>query len=342
MDMAKSAARVLTRAIGLGAIGLGAIGLVLCAGPAAAQDNCNKPLQLLSSLPMTQLNNDSVVTVPIGFNGVQKQFLLDTGGLITQVSSNVADELKLRRKDSPVQLYGVGGDVSKKYATVQDFTLGSLHAPNLDMQISDLDQMDGLFAPVSFQTLDFEMDFAARKLNIISSDHCEGKVIYWPAKAVAVVPIQTRDWHITVPVTLDGRRLMAIVDTGASTSTVRLDIARRVFGLTPDSDGMKAVGHLPGDEKAVIYEHSFQTLTFEGVTVNNPQIQILTDVVNKNADHSNQTGSLIKKASDDLTLPEVIVGMDVLRKLHLYLALKEKKLYLTEASSPPDSTSAPR
>ena len=43
--------------------------------------------------------------------------------------------------------------------------------------------------------------------------------------------------------------------------------------------------------------------------------------------------------SDDLKLPEVIVAMDVLRKLHLYFAFKEKRLYLTEASAPP--TTAP-
>ena len=48
-----------------------------------------------------------------------------------------------------------------------------------------------------------------------------------------------------------------------------------------------------------------------------------------------QTGSLIKRVSDDVTLPEVIVGMDVLRKLHMYMAFKERRLYLTEAGSDP-------
>ena len=66
----------------------------------------------------------------------------------------------------------------------------------------------------------------------------------------------------------------------------------------------------------------------------NPKIRILTDIVNKNADHGLQTGSHIKRVSDDLTLPEVIIGMDVLSRLHPYLAMGEKRLYLTEASIP--------
>lgn len=306
----------------------------LWTAPASADDSCNKPLRMLASLPMTPLYTNGYVTIPVSFNGVQKQFLVDTGGFITQISSTVADELKLFKQDSPVELYGVSGDVSKKYTTVQDFALGRLHAPKLEVQISKL-EMDGIFAPVSFRGYDFEMDFAGRRLNIVSNDHCDGKVIYWQANAVAAVPVKINDLDITVPVTIDGHRLTAVIDTGAATSTLRLDIARRVFGLAPDSPTMTAIGHIGDDEKAIIYKHPFQTLTFEGVTVNNPRIEILTDIVNKNADHSLQTGSMIKKASDDLVLPEVLIGMDVLHNLHLYFALKEKMLYLTEASTPP-------
>ena len=58
-----------------------------------------------------------------------------------------------------------------------------------------------------------------------------------------------------------------------------------------------------------------------------------------------ETGSLVRETRDSLTLPEVIVGMDVLRKLHVYLAMSEKRLYVTEAGNPaaaaPAKASAP-
>ena len=35
--------------------------------------------------------------------------------------------------------------------------------------------------------MDYEVDFGARKLSLFSSNHCPGRVVYWPASAVAVV-----------------------------------------------------------------------------------------------------------------------------------------------------------
>jgi hypothetical protein len=311
---------------------LAALAALAIVTPANA-DDCNKPLKMLASLPLTTLSGDDRVTLPVTINGVPKQFLFDTGGLLPQISSTVVDELKLTRLDSAMTFYSVDGTVSNKYAVIDKFGLGNIPGVRAELQISTDSRLDGLFSPVVYKALDFDMDFAAGKLNLMLGDHCEGKVVYWPAKALAVVPITIDNYHIRVPVTVDGHNLMAIIDTGASTSTVSLEIATRVMNLTPESDGIKVIGHLGSDETALVYAYPFKTLTFEGITVKNPQIRILTDIVNKNADHRKETGSLIKSASDSLTLPDVIVGMDVLRQLHVYLALTEKRLYLTEATA---------
>ena len=69
-----------------------------------------------------------------------------------------------------------------------------------------------IMSPLAFPSYDFEMNFAARKLNILSSDHCEGKVIYWQSQALAAVPIKIRDFHVEVPVKLDGKDFTAIID----------------------------------------------------------------------------------------------------------------------------------
>ena len=314
-------------------------GLAISVAPASAEE-CNKPLRMLTSLPMTPLENSELMSVPVAINGVQKQFLFDTGGVLAQVSPAVVDELKLPRIDSAVQLYSVNGAKSDKFTRIENFALGKLPPSPAQMQISPLAGVDGILSPMIFKSLDFDMDFAARKLNILLSDHCEGKVIYWPAKAIAVVPFTPRDNHITVPVTIDDHTFTAVIDTGASTSTMRLDVAQYVFKLMPDSPDLKAVGHIGADEKALVYTYPFKSLSFEGIAVTNPKIRILTDIVNKNADHGLQTGSHIKRVSDDLTLPEVIIGMDVLSHLHPYLAMGEKRLYLTEATTPAATKSA--
>ena len=294
-----------------------------------------KPLNIVSSLDMTPLAPGGVATIPITINGVEKRFLLDTGGVVAQISSAAADALKLPRQDSNIEIYAVDGSVSRTAARVQDFGLGKLHGGGIMLQISAGDfggKFDGLFSPVPFTAYDFEVNFAARKLNILSNDHCEGKVIYWPSQALAMVPIAIRGVHVTVPVKLDGRDFTAIIDTGAGHTSISQDAALSAFGLRPDSPGMVANGHIGTDENAVRYRYAFKTLTFEGVTVANPGVEILPNIMNRNADPNHKINSLIERHSDDVALPEAIVGMDVLSKLHLYFAFKEKKLYITEAS----------
>lgn len=310
--------------------------VLACVWTSAAQAADCKPLNILSSLDMEPLGQSELMTIPISLNGAERKFLLDTGGVVPQVSAAVANELKLPQHKSNMELYAADGTLSNNSAVVREFAIGKLRAANMDVPLSpNGDGLEGIFSPASFTAYDFEMNFAARKMNILSSDHCAGKVIYWPSQALAVVPIKIRNLHVTVPVKLDGKDFDAIIDTGASTSIIRQDMARLAFGLTPESPDVKPEGNLGDQERAKMYSYPFKTLTFEGVTINNPKVRILADVMGINADRSNKMNSLIQRNSDDVSLPEVIIGMNVLAKLHLYFAFQEHKLYITEAGAAP-------
>ena len=50
------------------------------------------------------------------------------------------------------------------------------------------------------------------------------------------------------------------------------------------------------------------------------------------------TGSIIRE--DRNGLPDVILGMNVLSQMHVYIAYKERKLYITAASPQPASAPA--
>jgi Aspartyl protease len=314
--------------------GHGFLALVLtCVFSHAAWAADCKPLNIVSILDMTPIDRSGVVTVPISLNGTEKNFLLDTGGVASQVTKEVAEELKLPQHRSNVEFYAADGTLSQTAARVREFTMGKLRAADMDLQISP-NGME-IISPVVFPAYDFEMNFAARKLNILSSDHCDGKVIYWPAQALAAVPIRIRDYHVEVPVKLDGKDFTAIIDTGSSTSSIRQDVVRSAFDLGPGSPDVTPDGHLGNDEHATVYAYPFKTLTFEGVTISNPKVRILPNVMGKNADQTHKVNTLIGRNSDDIALSEVIVGMDVLAKLHLYFAFKEHKLYITEASAAP-------
>jgi hypothetical protein len=40
-------------------------------------------------------------------------------------------------------------------------------------------------------------------------------------------------------------------------------------------------------------------------------------------------------------VPDMVLGMDVLRHLHIYLSLKENRMYFNASATPPAPTSAP-
>lgn len=74
-----------------------------------------------------------------------------------------------------------------------------------------------------------------------------------------------------------------------------------------------------------VYQKRFHSLTFGDISVTNPIIDILPNALSENR----VTG---EHFIDGRAIPEVIIGMNVLRKLHIYIAMKEQKLFITPAA----------
>jgi hypothetical protein len=142
----------------------------------------------------------------------------------------------------------------------------------------------------------------------------------------------TRNGHINVQVTLDGQRVNGYIDSGAVISFLSADSARRLFGLTPSSPGMRQVGAPPSNRQDSIYMHRFAKLEFDAVVIDNPDITILPSIIGRNADRSQQsTGNRAIPRNTPAVVRQMIIGMDILRKLHAYLARRERHIYFSEA-----------
>ncbi len=212
--------------------------------------------------------------------------------------------------------------------------------------------MWGRWPPADLMALyDVEMDFSARKLNFFSKDHCPGHVLYWNPAAIAIVPVSLRTAtgdssrtgyrsyvdraaHVWVPVTLDGKNFQAMLDTGLA--ALDHERAHRQVHLRRGCRFARigAQGSVDGDPAHAIFAHTFATLTFDAVTVTNPHFTVIPDLVgSKDPNNSSRTDSRVRKIDDNIG-GEITIGMDVLRKLHLYIAFREGKLYISPASAP--------
>ena len=108
--------------------------------------------------------------------------------------------------------------------------------------------------------------------------------------------------------TLDGHRVQAMLDTGAAQTALSMDAAERIFGL-----------------KTRAASHRFKTLSFEGVTINNPEIALADNITRAPMSQMGKLPSTDMKRD----APDLLLGMSTLKQLHVYIAYKEEMLYIT-------------
>ena len=181
---------------------------------------------------------------------------------------------------------------------------------------------------------DLDIDFASQKLSLFSQDHCPGKVVYWPASAVSVIPIHVEySGHIIVPVSLDAHPIDALLDTGASGTILSMEFAENNFKLAPGSAEMPKIGEAVGVLPVPVYQHTFSALDLEGISIHNPTLYIRGKSEKYTFTQSPHLGSRISDADERSGVTDLTLGTRELRHLHLYIAYKEQKLYITPASN---------
>jgi predicted aspartyl protease len=295
-----------------------------------------KPLGLVTSLPLKSASGGRP-SVDVTVVDATRPFLVDTGGVVTMVGKRLVEELKLTT--APARGYtltDVAGNRLDQTVRIPSIIIGRFaqRDPVFFVYRDDTEgrkTFDGILAPDFLRSFDLDFDFAAMKLNLMSPDHCEGKVVYWKAPAAATIPFQLDSaGHITLQLELDGKKVRAMLDTGASDTVLDIATARRDFKVDLNAPDVEKVGELNGAYTTNVYLRRFKALSFGGVTISNPAIELITDMMS-GPPVAPKTGSLM---SAPRALPPLILGMSVLKQLHLYVAYKERKLYITAAGDP--------
>jgi hypothetical protein len=147
--------------------------------------------------------------------------------------------------------------------------------------------------------------------------------------------MQSKNWHLHIPVTLDGKTYDAIFDTGSRNTIMRLPTATRDFGITRESPGMELYPAINNEPSLDGHLRRFSQMSFGGITVEQPTILILPDVMNRDAERSRTARDRTKRHNADIRLPELSLGMNVLKDLRLYIAFSEQALYLAPAMPKP-------
>jgi predicted aspartyl protease len=290
--------------------------------PAAKRDDWPQDCELvrLARLPMT-LKTGHVV-IPASANGKPLMLGIDTGGYGSSLTKAGIGRLGLpyAAKLGAI-IHAIGGAwVSEGNVRLDQFRIGDLALNGVFLpEMVAFPGVDGLIGPDILGRYDVELDFGGKSVSLFKPHPCSDHAVYW-ASAYAVIPFTLTDnGHVRVPVALDGRNMDAVLDTGAGISVMSLRDANRVFDLTPVSAGIEAANPVSGTlwhDRVNAYAYTFKALAIGGMTISSPRVELL--------DGRNFLGK------DFATL---VLGNDVLSHFHLYIAYRQRKLYVTDAQA---------
>ncbi len=226
--------------------------------------------------------------VPLTVNGATGSFVLDTGAERSLVTPDAVRRLDLALDPwVGTTMRGVGGVVEHQNADPRSLTLGGValrrhtitHDTSLTVgalpEMGVGGQVDGLLGRDFLSVFDLELDISAHRLTLHDVQGCGGRFLSWTLP-YASVPAETPMTHaLILPIILDGHRLTALFDTGASASMIVLPGMIRL-GLTPAllaADPGAAVRGL-GRQAVEMHRHRFASLQIGGVAQRDPVLWV--------------------------------------------------------------------
>ena len=284
--------------------------------PAASEAAPDCPLKVYAQLDMIDLENGLPV-VPVKIEDRDLYFLLDTGGLVNTVSPRLVRDLNLQTQPTTRPVYGLGMAMNS-YVTLKNFSLGPIQGDDMQFLVQQIEipGVAGALSPETMRKFDVDFDFAGGKFGIYSSDHCPGRVTYWTKDSPIVVPMTVdKSGHVRFIIHLDGKAMTAALDTGSVTSVMSIRAASKILAIDENTDGIREVTQSINRVSRTIYVYPFQSLSIDSLMIDKPSIMILKD------DDTNLLGT------------DLVLGVDALRRFHVYIAYQEGKLYLTPADA---------
>ena len=243
--------------------------------------------------------------IPVTLNGRRKHLLVDTGSSVAVLGRAVIRELGLQLLRPGGTVPTAGAARSSEMVRVKEFRLGDFLLPDFPFWVDpDTDasrtlaegDMAGSIGGSVLYDFNAEFDFGAGILTLFPQSHCPGAGR--PLEQFTVVPFRLSfGFDVIFPVTLDGKRLEAVLDTGAIETMLHPSAAQREFsanGAAQRTDRRR-----------------FENLSAGGLTLEGPA---LMQVANARPRDGNV---------GDLT-----VGMSTLSRFHFYIAYVEHRLYI--------------
>jgi tetratricopeptide (TPR) repeat protein len=292
----------------------------LAASPVRADTKCK--LAKVVEFPITMSGLKPTLTAKI--NGVDEQFVLDSGAFYSMISSATAAQFNLKQRPAPFgfKIKGVGGSTDATIATVREFTLAGTPMHDIEFLVGGSEAGNGAILGQNFlEKWDVEYDLAKGVIRLFKAEDCKHtNLAYW---AAAGQPVSIMDIGYTTPLKphttgrafINGVKIGVMFDTGAWASMLSLKAAARA-GVKPDTAGVVDAGSSIGIGRGSVKNYIAPFSSFK----------IGDDEEIKNA--------RLRIADIDLEEGDMLLGADFFLSHHVYVANSQHRLYITYNGGP--------
>jgi predicted aspartyl protease len=275
---------------------------------------------------------DRTILLDGSINGNATTMLVDTGSDFTSLTRQATEKFGLKLLHSGISTMGVGGESESYQTRVDDIRFGKLHWQRATLSViwdsDNFKEYDGLVGADILLARDMEISLANREIKYFEPKACDNTFLaYWDenASSVPMREISPADSRQMITVEINGQKLRAIIDSGATTSAIDLAAAARI-GITPASPGVTKVGSVSGIGKHEItsWRAQFASFSIGDETTKNPRIRIedLYGAAQKDSD-TLATSEMLHDA------PDMLLGADFLQAHHVLFAISQRRLYFS-------------
>lgn len=295
----------------------------------AAGSDCHP--RLYTSIEVIQ-SDTSDILIPVNLNGhdVYLVLAIDTGFSILDRRAVAAYGLREELLSTVYRTMKLDDERVKAATSVRNARINTLRYPRLDFLLADGLELPsspvfsrpvvGLLGMDPFGIADLELDLAHRRINIFAPNRCAGGVMTGegPPRWTALSSTWIHNYFFAAKV--DGQWVETTLATSSATSQMHLVAAETLFGESADGTYLA------------------KSLSIAGVSLKDVPLELTPRQVDQCGFAKTKPGGVAGYTGCAGPVP-LRLGMDVLQRLHIYLAAKVRKIYI-EPVNPSAATPA--
>jgi hypothetical protein len=302
--------------------------LLIAAAISRAQEGGCKPKQY-AEVSVTYTRAGGAI-VPVTIDGKPESMVLNLASAYSLLDRAALGDLGLKVFHVSA-VFRVGGHESNEFTKVSEIRIGNVRYPGWDLLLfGNADQAAqkvepgepiGVIGSDLFHYFDLELDLVHDTVRIFSDEHCGDSPVYWTSHydTVRLRPSPLRTLYFVMQV--DGKALETTLATNSGLTSIYTEVTKAAYGWDETAPQVQVISTARGTQE----RYHAMSLTAPGLNVVDANIRLVkTTGCIAALDRDGAYGF-----RDCFGLHPLTLGVDVLKKLRIYLAVRAEKMYVT-------------